>query len=79
MQILNCCGNQDGSKLQVCWYATAQVVETDNGVGSHLQYHVESDKEMTLNVLYAPAVTSMSQFIEKTNTFLVGTDKKGRE
>ena len=34
--VLNCRGNQDGSKLQIFWDATYLVIETDTGAGAHL-------------------------------------------
>ena len=52
--ILNCQGNQYGSKLQVLWDATAQVIETDNEAGAHIRCHAESNKVTTINVLYVP-------------------------
>ena len=61
MGVLNCHGNQDGSKFQVFWNATAQVFETDTEAGAHLRCHAASDKGTTLNVLYAPKVTYMYQ------------------
>ena len=76
MKVLNCRGNQYGLKFQVLWYATALVIETDTGAGSHLQRHAASNKEMTLNVLCAPEITSMYQLIEKTEMLMVETDKK---
>ena len=76
MQVLNFCVNQDGSKFQVLWDATYQVIETDTGAGANLRRHAASDKETTLNVLYAPAVTSMYQLIDKTKMFLIDTDQK---
>ena len=76
MQVLNFRVNQDGSKFQLLWDATYQVIETDTGAGANLRRHAASDKETTLNVLYAPAVTSMYQLIDKTKIFLIDTDPK---
>ena len=36
MRVLNCRGNQDGSKFQVFWDATARVIEMDTGYGAHI-------------------------------------------
>ena len=76
MQVLNFRVNQDGSKFQVLWDTTYQVIETDTGAGANLRHHAASDKETTLKFLYAPSVTSMYQLIDKTKMFLIDTDQK---
>ena len=50
----------------------------DTGAGAYLRRHAARDKETALNVSYTPAVTSMSQLIDKTNMLPVDTEKKGR-
>ena len=79
MRVLNFRGTKYVSKFQVFWDAKARVIETDTGADTNLQRHAPSNKETTLNVLYAPAVTSMSQLIENTNILIVENDRKSRE
>ena len=44
MRVLNYRGNQDNSKFQVLWDATARVIETYSGTGAQLRLHAASNK-----------------------------------